>query len=111
MNGSQASGSREDMKILLGMLETLLDDLKSIPQQGAGYYSPDSFIDRYNRLLPVAEDLFGGSRLMRTFSPIETRKSVDPSDKMKMNQKVIIETGQLISLVKSYLDRAPEPGE
>ena len=46
MSDERTSDSREDMKILLGMLETLLDDLKSIPQQGAGYYSPDPFIDR-----------------------------------------------------------------
>ncbi|MDP8214439.1 MAG: hypothetical protein RAO92_07215 [Candidatus Euphemobacter frigidus] len=100
--------SRDERMILLGMIRTLLNDLKTIQQLGAGYYDSGSFISRYNKLLEVARDLFPGSRMMETFSPIEYVKSVDPVDKMKMTQKVLIEGGQLISLIESSLDRAPE---
>ena len=100
--------SREEMKVLLGMLRTLLNDLKTIQQLGAGYYDTGSFIRRYNKLLEVARELYLSSRLMETFSPIEAVRSVDPVDKMKMTQQVLIEGGQLISLIQSSLDKAPE---
>lgn len=98
----------EDKKVLLGMLRTLLSDLQTIQQLGAGYYDSGSFIDRYNKLLEVARDIFPSSRLMDTFSLIESVRTVDPVDKMKMTQKVLIEGGQLISLIQSYLDAPPE---
>ena len=100
----------EDRKVLLGMLRTLLSDLQTIQQLGAGYYDSGSFIDRYNKLLEVARELFPSSRLMETFSPIESIRTVDPVDKMKMTQKVLIEGGQLISLIRSSLDKTPETG-
>ena len=108
MSQSVNDSLSEDRKVLLGMLRTLLSDLQNIQQLGAGYYDSVSFIDRYNKLLEVARDIFPSSRLMETFSPIEAVKSVDPVDKMKMTQKVLIEGGQLISLIESSLDHAPE---
>jgi hypothetical protein len=99
------------MKVLLGMLRTLLNDLKTIQQLGAGYYDTGSFIKRYNKLLEVARELFPSSRLLETFSAIENIRSVDPVDKMKMTQQVIIEGGQLISLIQTSLVQNPESGD
>jgi hypothetical protein len=98
----------EDRKVLLGMVRTLLNDLQTIQQLGAGYYDSGSFIERYNKLLEVARDIFPDSRLMKTFTPIEAVSTVDPVTKMKMTQKVLIEGGQLISLIQSSLDKKPE---
>ena len=81
------------------MLTTLVDDLQNIQQRGAGYYDCESFINRYNRLLEAARDLFPEARLINTFSPIESIRSVDPADKMKMTQKVLIEADQLIAFI------------
>ena len=110
MSQSANDSLSEDRKVLLGMLRTLLSDLQTIQQLGAGYYDSGSFIDRYNKLLEVARDIFPSSRLMETFSPIESVRTVDPVDKMKMTQKVLIEGGQLISLIRSSLDKTPETG-
>ncbi|MFH1037263.1 MAG: hypothetical protein V1789_01150 [PVC group bacterium] len=106
--GSSDSTRRDERKVLLGMIRTLLNDLRMIQQLGAGYYDSGSFISRYNKLLEVAKELFTGSRLMETFAPIELISTVDPVDKMKMTQKVLIEGGQLISLIESTLARSPE---
>ena len=96
---------RDEIRILLGMLRALLNDLKTIQQLGAGYYDAASFISRYNKLLEVARDLLPDSRLIQTFSPLEASASVDPVDKMKATQKVLIEGGQLISLIQSVLGK------
>ncbi len=95
--------SRDEQKILLRMIRTLLEDLQVIQQRGAGYYDCEPFIKRYNKLLEVARDLFPDLRLMKTFAPIEAIPSVDPSDKMKMTQKVFIEGNQLASLIEACL--------
>jgi hypothetical protein len=100
---------RGETKILLGMLRTLLNDLKTIQQLGAGYYDSASFITRYNKLLEVARDLLPDTRLIGTFSPLETSPSVDPVEKMKATQKVLIEGGQLISLIQSVLGKEESP--
>lgn len=107
MNPASNDSLREERKVLLGMLRTLLSDLQTIQQLGAGYYDSGSFIERYNKLLQVARDIFPSSRLMDTFSPIESLRTVDPVDKMKMTQKVLIEGGQLISLIQSSLEVKP----
>lgn len=100
---------RGETKILLGMLRALLNDLKTIQQLGAGYYDSGSFISRYNKLLEVARELLPDFRLVQTFSPIEVSSSVDPVDKMKSTQKVLIEGGQLISLIESVLGEDADP--
>ncbi len=96
--------SAPETKVLLKMLMTLVEDLQNIQQRGAGYYDSESFVSRYNRLLEAAADLFPDSRLMKTFSPIESSKSVDPADKMKLTHKVHIETDQLIAFVSAQMD-------
>jgi len=93
----------DEKKVLLKMVRTLLEDLQMIQQRGAGYYECGSFINRYNKLLAAARELFPNSKLMETFSPIEEVSSVDPADKMKMTQKVFIEGNQLASLIESCL--------
>ena len=99
----------DETRILLGMLKALLNDLKTIQQLGAGYYDAGSFISRYNKLLGVARDLLPDTRLMATFSPLEAAPSVDPVEKMKATQKVLIEGGQLVSLIQSVLGNAGSP--
>ncbi len=109
MNPGDQQPPRDETKILLGMLQVLLNDLKTIQQLGAGYYDSGSFISRYNKLLEVARDLLPDSRLMTTFSPLDVSSSVDPVEKMKATQKVLIEGGQLISLIQSVLGRESGP--
>ncbi len=109
MNPEKNQPPRDETKILLGMLRALLNDLKTIQQLGAGYYDAASFITRYNKLLEVARDLLPASRLMQTFSALETSPSVDPVEKMKATQKVLIEGGQLISLIQSVLGKEDSP--
>ncbi|MDP8237338.1 MAG: hypothetical protein P9M08_13230 [Candidatus Erginobacter occultus] len=109
MNPETDRPPRDEIRILLGMLRALLNDLKTIQQLGAGYYDSGSFISRYNKLLEVARDLLPDSRLIQTFSPLETSPSVDPVEKMKATQKVLIEGGQLISLIQSVLGKEDSP--
>ena len=95
----------DDKKILLAMLKALLVDIQNIQQKGAGYYSSAPFVEKYNRLLDKARKLFEGkSLLLDTFSEIEDTKSVDPADKMKVTQKVIIEVSQLIAFLGALED-------
>lgn len=109
MNPDTGQSSRDEIRVLLGMIRALLNDLKSIQQLGAGYYDSASFISRFNKLLGVARELMPDSRLMATFSAIETSPSVDPVEKMKATQKVLIEGGQLITLIQSVLGNEDSP--
>ncbi|MCK4326645.1 hypothetical protein KAW55_07820 [bacterium] len=95
----------DEKKVLLKMIKTLVNDLQNIQQRGAGYYTPEPFIQRYNRLLEKAKEIFKKDTiLMDTFSPIEDIASVDPADKMKATQKVVIEAGQLIAYIEANLE-------
>ena len=95
----------DEKKVLLKMINALVTDLQNIQQRGAGYYSPEPFIQRYNRLLEKAKEIFKKDTiLMGTFSPIEDMASVDPADKMKATQKVVIESGQLIAYIEANLE-------
>ena len=101
--------------ILLRMLKTLLKDLQEIQQKGAGYYSSSPFVERYNKLLEKAQVIFIAEEnlLLDTFSSIEDTKSVDPSDKMKVTQRVAIEGGQLIAYIEACIEedkQTPSPG-
>ncbi len=92
----------DEKVILLQMLRALLVDIQNIQQKGAGYYSSTPFVERYNKLLAGTKQVFGGkSVFIDTFSEIEDTKSVDPADKMKVTQKVLIEIGQLIAFTES----------
>ncbi len=107
-----------EKKTLLAMARTFRVDTQDIQQRGAGYYSCGPFVVRYNKLLAKTKDLFvDDSRLLDTFDEVEDTKSVDPADKMKVTQRVLIELGQLISFIESKIaqeeGRAPgqtEPG-
>lgn len=93
-----------EKKTLLAMARTFRVDTQDIQQRGAGYYSCGPFVVRYNKLLAKTKDLFvDDSRLLDTFDEVEDTKSVDPADKMKVTQRVLIELGQLISFIESKI--------
>lgn len=95
----------DEKKVLLRMVKTLITDLQNIQQRGAGYYSADPFVQRYNRLLEKTKEIFKeDTTLLDTFSPIEDIASVDPADKMKVTQRVMIEAGQLIAFIEACLE-------
>ena len=95
----------DEKKVLLRMVKTLTTDLQNIQQRGAGYYSADPFVERYNRLLEKTKEIFREDTiLLDTFSPIEGITSVDPADKMKVTQRVMIESGQLIAYIEACLE-------
>ena len=95
----------DEKKVLLRMVKTLTTDLQNIQQRGAGYYSASPFVQIYNRLLEKAKEIFKKDTiLLDTFSPIEDISSVDPADKMKVTQKVMIEAGQLIAYIEACLE-------
>ncbi|NOX96820.1 MAG: hypothetical protein GXO98_01900 [Nitrospirae bacterium] len=95
----------DERKVLLRMVQTLSTDLQNIQQRGAGYYSVSPFVERYNLLLEKAKQIFKEETiLLSTFSPVGDISSVDPSDKMKVTQKVLIEIGQLIAYIESCLE-------
>ena len=94
----------DDKKILLSMVKALSTDLQNIQQKGAGYYSATPFVEKYNKLLDKAKKIFGDKAvLLETFSEIEGTKSVDPADKMKTTQQVIIELSQLIAFIEASM--------
>ena len=95
----------DEKKVLLRMVKTLATDLQNIQQRGAGYYSVSPFVQRYNRLLEKAKEIFKEDTiLLDTFSSIEEHSAVDPADKMKVTQKVMIESGQLIAYIEACLE-------
>ncbi len=95
----------DEKKVLLRMVKTLITDLQNIQQRGAGYYSVDPFVQRYNRLMGKTKEIFKeDTTLLDTFSPVEDVASVDPADKMKATQKVMIEAGQLIAYIEACLE-------
>jgi hypothetical protein len=97
--------SLDEKRTLLSMAHAFRTDTQDIQQRGAGYYSCDPFVSRYNKLLAKAHDLFDESRsaLLGSFDEVESTSSVDPSDKMKVTQRVLIELGQLIAFMESVI--------
>ena len=95
----------EEKRTLLSMARTFRTDIQDIQQKGAGYYSCDPFVSRHNKLLSKARELFAGSRsaILDSFDEIESTASVDPADKMKITQLVLIELGQLIAFMESVI--------
>ena len=95
----------EEKKTLLSMARTFRTDIQDIQQKGAGYYSCGPFVNRYNKLLSKARELFAGSQsvILDSFEEVEDTASVDPADKMKVTQRVIIELGQLIAFMESVI--------
>ncbi len=96
----------DEKKILLCMLRALTTEIQNIQQKGAGYYNATPFVEKYNKLLDKAKKIFGKKPvLLETFSEIEDTKSVDPADKMKTTQKVIIEVSQLIAFIEAFMEQ------
>lgn len=97
--------SSRDRVIVLEMARALLRDIQDIQQRGAGYYSTAPFVERYNRLVGKTQAIFADtqSALLDTFVPVDDTKSVDPADKMKTTQRVIVEVGQLIAFMESIM--------
>lgn len=101
-------GHRES---LLAMLDKLREDMLSIQQTGAGYYSCIPMIKRYNKLLDYAKknlDITNG--LLATFDDLEESDPNDPADKTKVIQSIRVEIGQLMSLIDS-MDNPIKPVE
>ncbi len=87
---------------LIKMLNTLQEDMRTLNQQGAGYYSCLPFVRRYNKLLEQSRTLFpGGDGIISTFDAIEEVDPKEPSEKMKVLQAIKVESGQLITLLES----------
>jgi hypothetical protein len=101
------SGSLEEKKTLLAMARVFRTDIQDIQQRGAGYYSCSPFVNRFNKLLTKCRELFSGAQtvILESFDELEDTKSVDPADKMKVTQRVIIELGQLIAFMESVIGR------
>ncbi|GAB4332765.1 MAG: hypothetical protein Kow0099_04540 [Candidatus Abyssubacteria bacterium] len=95
----------EEKKTLLSMARVFRTDIQDIQQRGAGYYSCGPFVNRYNKLLAKARELFSPDEnvILQSFDPVEDTRSVDPADKMKVTQSVLIELGQLIAFMESVI--------
>ncbi len=97
--------SIEAKKTLLAMARVFRTDIQDIQQKGAGYYSCDPFVNRYNKLISKARELFAKEQtiVLDSFEELHGTTSVDPGDKMKVTQQVIIELGQLIAFMESII--------
>lgn len=92
----------ESRKLLIRMLRQLLEDMHSLQQQGAGYFTCIPMSRRYNKLLARARELAKDvDGMMDTFEEIPETDPKDPGEKYKMVQGIRIEVGQLISLLES----------
>ena len=90
-----------NLNTLIKMLTSFLDSLSNIQQKGAGYYSCNPFIKRYNSLLEVAKKICKNNTvIIETFAPIENIKSADPADKIAVLQEITIESQQLITFLR-----------
>jgi hypothetical protein len=100
----------QEKKALLSMARTLRNDTQDIQQRGAGYYSCGPFVNRYNKLLSKARELFAKDQtvLLESFEELEDTRSVDPADKMKVTQRVLIELGQLVAFMESIIAQEEE---
>ena len=91
-----------EKSVLVKMISQLLRDLQTIEQRGAGYYTVDPFVERYNKLLDQTKRICSEqSALLSTFDAVDPPSSSDPSQKMKASQRVAIEIGQLLALIEA----------
>ena len=97
--------SLDEKKTLLSMSCVFRTDIQDIQQKGAGYYSCDPFVNRYNKLLSKARELFDQTHgaILESFEEVEDTSSVDPGDKMRVTQRILIELGQLIAFMESII--------
>lgn len=92
----------DEKKVLLKMVKQLQMDIQNIQQKGAGYYSATPFVDTYNRLLAKNREIFKKKGvLLDVLVEVEDTKSVDPAEKMKVTQKVMVAVGQLIAFIEA----------
>ncbi len=66
----------DDKKVLLRMVKTLATDLQNIQQRGAGYYSVSPFVQKYNRLLEKAKEIFKKDSVLLEYLPGFLQKSI-----------------------------------
>lgn len=99
-----------DRTILMQMAKALLRDIQEIQQRGAGYYTTAPFVERYNALAAKVQVVFADtdSRLLDTFQAIVDTTSVDPMDKMKTTQHVIVEVGQMLAFMETVMREGAE---
>lgn len=96
--------SLDEKRTLLSMSCVFRTDIQDIQQKGAGYYSCDPFVNRYNKLLLKARELFEThGAILESFEEVEDTSSVDPGDKMRVTQRILIELGQLIAFMESII--------
>lgn len=92
----------QEKKILLKMVKQLQMDIQNIQQKGAGYYSSAPFVETYNRLLAKSKEIFKEQQvLLGALGEVEDTKSVDPAEKMKVTQRVMVAVGQLIAFIEA----------
>ena len=98
-------GSRD---ILVKMIEQLLDDMRAIQQQGAGYYTCVPFAKRYNKLLHEAVKLYGAQvPLLQSFENALEEDPKDPNAKHNILQGIRVEIGQLLAVLGAVEETAP----
>lgn len=97
----------EEKKTLLSMARAFRNDIQDIQQKGAGYYSCSPLVTRFNKLLSKARELFADDQsvILDSFEEVEDIRSVDPADKMKVTQRVLIELGQLSAFMESVISQ------
>ncbi len=101
----------DEREVLVRMLKQLVEDMQSVSQAGAGYYSCIPVANRYNKLLQAAKRVVpGADSVITTFDEIEAQDPKDPADKWKVMNAIRIEIGQLISLLHASKEAHP-PGQ
>jgi hypothetical protein len=100
-----------EKELLLKMLKRLLSDLQNIQQKGTGYYTCEPFVSRYNNILKSVFEYFPHHKsILSSFSMLDDTTSVDPLDKMKITQKILVEGDQLEVFLESVLGEKSDGG-
>jgi hypothetical protein len=91
---------------LVKMLLQLQEDMTTLHQLGAGYYSCIPFARRYNKLLGEAKRLFADEHgIIDTFDEAEESDPKDPGDKIKIVQALRIECMQLVTFLRATKEK------
>lgn len=94
---------------LVKMLMQLQEDMTTLHQMGAGYYSCIPFARRYNKLLGEAKRLFADEHgIIETFDEAEESDPKDPGDKMKIVQALRVECMQLVTFLRATKDKTEQ---
>ena len=93
--------------VIVKMLDRLLNDMRGVQQQGAGYYTCVPFAKRYNKLLHESVKLYGSqASLLQSFENVPEADPKDPNDKHKILQGIRVEIGQLIAVLDAMEETA-----